>query len=159
MQPRPKLANLSAKELRDLASRDDTIIMQHEYETVYSDPWDESRVEHCVTLLRRIAVRAKNTDECRTEALKNDTLREFSNRYKKIFERFSNPDIARSENLTNTLLAMIQLHEKMRKGEIGEREAHAHASDLALKSVLREGGAPEPPQGEDDETTSRIFEV
>ena len=68
-QPRArrKLASLSEAEIRELAGRQDTIIMQPEYDTF--EPWAESRVRACARELCNIAQRAPSTEASRREAL------------------------------------------------------------------------------------------
>jgi hypothetical protein len=146
MQPRKKLANMTADEVNKLASRRDTIVMQEEY-AVRFEPWDETRVRSCVHALRAIAVRAPNAEAARAEAVKDGELRAFSERYTTMFARMSTPEVSRNDEHVRTVLALVDLHERMRAGELSEAQAKSQASDTALASLLRQApGAPNPPR-------------
>lgn len=154
MKPRRELASLSESEIRELAGRRDTIIMQPEYD--HFEPWPESRVRACVKMLCSIARRAKNTEEARAEALKKEELKQFSTRYVKMWERFSDPQTAQNESHVNTLFSIITLHEQMRAGQITETAAKAKASDIALAGLMNQvPNAPTAPA----EAASRIEEL
>ena len=145
MQPRKSLASLSEEEVRELAARRDVCIMQPTYDTTFA-PWPETRVRACVHALCRISRAHNDAEGARSEALKSEELREFSSRYQKIFERFSDPQVSRSEENVKVILQMILLHENMRAGKLTVAQAKSQASDVALAGILRQTpGAPTPP--------------
>lgn len=143
--PRRTLASLSKAEIEQLAARRDTVIMQPEYDVF--EPWPEDRVRACVNRLCRISRAAASAEDARREALKHEELKAFSERYVKMFERFSDPAMSRSEENVKVIMSMIMLHERMRAGEISETQAKAQVSDTALAAILRQTpGAPQPPR-------------
>ena len=143
--PRRTLASLTEAEIEQLAARPDTTIMTAEYD--FFTPWPEDRVRACVNMLCRISRAANDADSARQEALGHPELRAFSERYKKMFERFSDPAVSRIEDNTKVLMMMIGLHERMRAGEVTATQAQAQVSDAALAALLRQApGAPQPPR-------------
>ena len=139
-----RLANLTPEEVERIAERDDTMVMKEEYD--HFTPWKEDRVRFAVLKLRSITVNAGSKEEARSQAQKDDELREFSTLYKKMYERLTEPEVARNEAHVKTILRFIELHEMMTAGAMTETQAKSQASDFALASLLSQAGAPPPPE-------------
>ena len=143
--PRQRLSGLSAAEVATLAADPSNVVMQPTYDVVFT-PWPRHRLEAALRRLADIARRSASKEEAQRTASEVAELREFARCYQLMYERVSDPAIAANEGHMKILTYMIDEHDRMERGEVGEAQARANVSDFALAGLLgqvqgRDGGS------------------
>lgn len=134
---RKRLASLNPGELRELASRRDTVVMQHTHDTLF-EPWSEDRLTTAIQRLQQISLEHRSTETTKRVAANDAELALLRDHYKLLYERICDPSIASNLSHMNTILFMIATHGRMNRNEISEPEARAAASDRALASLMEQ---------------------
>lgn len=135
-----KFENLTKERLEELANRDDCVVYEPTYDTVF-EPWPAQRVEKCVRDIVRVTKKCSNSEEA-VERTKNiaDVL-EFSQKYQLMFNRLTDPSIARNQGHVDTFLSMIKLRSQIENGIMSEADAQRTVSEEALTRLLAQAQA------------------
>lgn len=132
-----RLASLSPDELHEMASRSDTVVMQPTYDTVF-EPWPQERLLQALEKLQSLSLSLNSKSKTMKEAEKDPTLSEMKQKYKLLFERVCDPDIAGNVQHMNTIFFMVSIQTKLANKEIKEEDAKAMVSDRALASLMKQ---------------------
>lgn len=141
-----RVENLTKERLQELASQEGHEVYEHVYDVKF-EPFSRARVETCVRRLVQIARSSANQAEAKGKALEDSELLQFSECYQTMFDRLCNPSISGNQSHVQTIYAMIDVHDCMRRGMIGESEARGQASNIALAGLMRQTKLePTPPE-------------
>ena len=131
-----RLTNLTPEKIARLAERDDTVVYEPVHETIF-EPWPASKVRTLVELCVGV------TRECATEDEARDKLRalggdvtEFESKYQLMFQRLTQPEIAKNRGHVNIILQMITLRAEVDAGTTSETDAQGRVSEQALAGLL-----------------------
>lgn len=131
-----RLASLSPEELREVASRRDTVVMQPTFDTVF-EPWAEERLLDAIQKLQQISLNS-SSKEATDSAATDPELQEMKKFYKILYERVCDPKIAGNVDHMNTIFFMVSMQTKLKKNEITETDAQALVSDKALAGLVKQ---------------------
>ena len=131
-----RLTNLTPENLARLAEREDTVVYEPVHDTVFQ-PWPAERVRRVVTLIVGVA------KECATEEQTRDRLRllggdvaEFEGKYQLMFQRLTQPEVAKNRGHVDIVLQMIALRDQVDQGTLSEEGAQRLVSEQALAGLL-----------------------
>lgn len=132
-----RLANLSPDELKEMASRSDTVVMEPTYDTIF-EPWPEEKLLQAIQDLQNLSLSLNSKDKTSKESEKNPILKEMKEKYKLLFERVCDPKIAGNVDHMNTIFFMVSVQTKLANKELKEEDAKAMVSDRALTSLMKQ---------------------
>lgn len=131
-----RLANLTPETLAQLADRDDTVVYEPVHDTIF-EPWPATRVRRVVELIVGITRTCTSEDDARgkVRAVGGDVA-EFEGKYQLMFQRLTQPEIARNPGHVKIILDMINLRSQIDGGSISESEAQRLVSERALAGLI-----------------------
>ena len=145
----PRQEALSRAHLEALSQDPTKVVYEPTYDTVF-EPWPAPRVRAAVTKIARIASRCADAEQARSRCQQDEEIRSFASLYQKMYERLSDPSVARNSEHVHVIMEMIRIHDEMRRGLVSEERAKTAVSDIALASLMRQTDeapkAPKPPQ-------------
>lgn len=135
------IANLTPENLARLAERDDTVVYQPTHDTIF-EPWPATRVRRCATFIVSVARGCATEEDARNRlrAVGGD-MTEFEAKYQLMFQRLTEPDIARNKGHVEIILSMIDLRDRMDRGTLSEEGAQRLVSEQALAGLLAQAHA------------------
>ena len=139
--PSSRFANLTPEAVAQLAERDDTVVYEPVHDTVF-DPWPAQRVRACVNLAVGVARRCQSAEQARERVRQvGGDMPAFEAQYQLMFERLTQPEIARNQGHVDIVLSMIALRERVDAGELQEGGAQRLVGEQALAGLLEQAQA------------------
>ena len=131
-----RVACFSEEHLAKLAAEPNTMVMQPTYDTQF-EPWPAQRVNETMDVIVMLTNRNKNlkTDEIRDVCKRQPTLLEFSEKYKLIFQKLTDPAFVEDVENLSVLKKMVLLKASVDNKIVTAESAQSQVSDLALKSL------------------------
>ena len=136
-----RVTNLTPENLARIAERDDSVVYQPTHDITFN-PWSAERVRRCVQLITAIASKCANEDEARGRVrLVGGDVLEFETKYQLMFQRLTEPDIAKNKSHVAIVLSMIELRGEIESGSITDEGAQKLVSERALAGLLAQAQA------------------
>ena len=128
---------LHEDKLKELAQQPNTIVMKPTHDVIF-EPWSPKELMSVLKGLQGFVIKnqEKPADEIRRLAIAtNDKLKEFSEKYRIMFKRVTEPEVATDPKKMAVIFAMIDIKQRIKEGKIDENTAKAELSTIAINAV------------------------
>ena len=130
-------ANLTPQRLAELAERDDCVVYQPTHDVQFT-PWSAERVRSVVGQIVRLARRCDTEEDARRQVREKlgPEAAEFEGKYQLLFQRLTEPRIAKNPDHVAIVLKMIELRSRVEQGTLTEHGAQSLVSEQCLTGLL-----------------------
>ena len=104
-------------------------------------PSSAARVRACVERIVRVARHAETVEDARARADLLEEVPEFKSKYKLMYERLTDPQIARNRDHVDVVLSMIALRDRVDAGTLSEEGAQRLVAEEALTKLVAQAHA------------------
>lgn len=130
-----KFANLTPERLAELSDRPDCVVYEPTHDTVF-EPWPAERVRSCVRRIVDVARRCTDEEEARRLVRTLPDVPEFEAHYQVMFQRLTEPAVARNRGHVEIILGMVGIRERVERGTLTDEGAQRLVSEQALAGLL-----------------------
>lgn len=132
-----RLESMDAEKLRRLQEDERVTIMQPEH-TIQYEPWRAERVMRCVDSLANITCRHKKKQDIERAVQRDAELSEFATTHTVFYRNLTDPQFVRNPKHMETLKRIILLRLMQQRGQIDEKQAQMHSSDIAIRALMQQ---------------------
>ena len=120
--------------LAELSEKPNTVVYKPTHDIVF-EPWPANKVSEIVDHIISITLKVKTADEIDNVCMQDKLLKEFSEKYTKIYEKLREYEFVRDTENINVIKRLILLKAAVDKNMTTTEAAQAQVSDIALKSL------------------------
>lgn len=120
--------------LQELSEQPNTVVYKPTHDIVF-EAWPPSKVSVVMDAIIKITLSIKTKETIVDECDKDPLLKEFSQKYTKMFEKLCDIKFVRDEQNIQVMKRLILLKAAVDQNMTTEEAAQAQVSDIALKSL------------------------
>lgn len=160
-----RVEHASDEKLREVAQQPNNIVMQPTWDVQF-EPWPAQRVslavDSIVTITKDMTPGDATTEAIQERCKRQQTLREFSEKYQLIFKKLTDKDFVGDDENLRVLKKMILIKAAVDSKTLSMESAQAQVSDIALNSLRSRVDSQQQPGSSsrrDDRDEPRVEEV
>ena len=128
--------SFTPEQMRRMAENDPSVIvMQNTHDRTY-EPLKSNNVTDIVNRLKVLTLELKAQDIVRAKAQEDPVLKDFSSKYKVLFEKMTTLEFVQDDRALNAIAALIDTRAKVERGELSARVAEETAAAVAIRKAI-----------------------
>jgi DNA polymerase II small subunit/DNA polymerase delta subunit B len=121
------------EKLNEISQQSNAVVYQPTHDIIF-EPWPPSKVSKVMDDIVQITLK-EDTTNIQEECNKHDLIKEFSQKYTKMYEKLTNREFVKDVENIRVLKKMIALKSALDNNLTSSQAAQAQVSDLALNSL------------------------
>jgi hypothetical protein len=124
------------EKLKEIANQPNTVVYQPTHDVQF-EAWPANKVATVVDQICEITTKFKTKEDIEEECMRNNVLKEFSQKYMTMYKNLINFDFVQDEENIKVIKQLIFLKSAVDNNNTTMQNAQAQASEVALKSLYK----------------------